>query len=164
MPAWLDAITSPLKAASESVQKLIEIRDLIKFGDALGKLQAQILAAQQGALAAYERELTLLARVSQLEKEVASFDTWKREKQRYERKHLGWGAFAYMLKKAERGHEAPHWVCTNCYEHRHIATMQFGLLKGVEEMTWFCPSCKNTIRPSSATNQWIDDNGNQTAT
>jgi hypothetical protein len=52
MSAWIDAITSPLKAASETVQGLVQVRDQIKFGDEVIKLQTQILAAQQGASSA----------------------------------------------------------------------------------------------------------------
>jgi hypothetical protein len=156
MPAWLEAITTPLSAASEGVQKLIEVRDLIKFGDALGKLQAQILSAQQGALAGYTRELALLDEIGALKKRVTDLETWNSEKDRYELKHLGWGAYAYMLKQGERGAKPPHWVCANCYEHGHIATVQYGSMKPNERIVWFCPSCKNMIMPDRGTVEWID--------
>jgi hypothetical protein len=70
MAAWLDAIMSPLNAAGEGIQKLIETRDLVKFGDALGKVYAQVLTAQQGALAAQARETALSEEVRELKKRV----------------------------------------------------------------------------------------------
>ena len=84
MAAWLHTITSPLNAASQAVQKLIETRDLVKFGDTFRELLAEIIAAQQGALAANLREAALLERIGNLEKEVTRFETWEREKQRYQ--------------------------------------------------------------------------------
>jgi rubrerythrin len=157
MPAWLDAITSPLSAASEGVQKLIEMRDLIKFGDALGKLQAQILSAQQGALAGYARELALLEEIGTLKTRVTDLEAWSTQKQRYERRNVGYTAFAYVLKKSERGTETPHWACTNCYEHGKIVTLQYGRLKDKGPPVWRCPSCKNEIDPGVATADWPQD-------
>ncbi len=159
MAAWLDAITTPLSAASDGVQKLIEMRDLIKFGDALGKLQAQILSAQQGALAGYTRELSLLEEIGALKKRVTDLEAWDRQKQRYERRNIGYGAFAYVLKKSERGSEEPHWACTNCYEHGKIITLQDGKPRRVERGhdRWFCPSCDNQIEPGKSNAEWPAD-------
>jgi hypothetical protein len=141
-----------LSAANDGIQKLIEVRDLIKFGDALGKLQAQILSAQQGALAAYARETALLEEISALKKRVAELEAWESAKSRYERKNVGFGAFAYVLKKSERGSETPHWACTNCYEQGKIITLQYGRPRRVERGPdkWFCPACDNQIEPGKA--------------
>jgi hypothetical protein len=50
MSTWIDAITSPLKAASETIKELVQVRDQIKLGDTVIKLQADILSAQQGSV------------------------------------------------------------------------------------------------------------------
>jgi hypothetical protein len=159
MPAWLDNIMSPLNAAGDTLQKLIETRDLIKFGDDLRKLLAEVLAAQRGALTAQANEAMLLERIRELEKEISRFETWEREKARYERRNVGYGAFAYVLKKSERGTEAPHWACTNCYEHGKIVTLQYGRPKRQEKGLdrWFCPSCDNQIEPGKAVIEWPED-------
>jgi hypothetical protein len=106
MPTWLDSIMSPLNAAGEGLQKLIETRDLIKFGDEFRKLLAEVIAAQRGALAANMDQLALLEEISALKEKVRSFETWNTEKDRYEMKGLRSGVFAYMLKPAERGADA----------------------------------------------------------
>ena len=146
-----------MSAASEGVQKLIEVRDLIKFGDALGKLQAQILSAQQGALAAYTRETALLEEIGALKERVTELEAWERDKARYERRNVGFIAFAYVLKKPERGSEIPHWACTNCYENGKIVTLQYGRLKDRGPPVWRCPACKNEIDPGVATIEWPKD-------
>ena len=156
MPAWLDNIMSPLNAAGDTLQKLIEVRDLAKFGDTFRKMHGEVLAAMQGAVAAQTRESALLDRIRDLEEKVRSFETWEREKNRYERRNIGWGAFAYVLKKSERGTETPHWACTNCYENGKMITLQYGRpIKG--PAIWRCPSCKNTIDVNAANAVWPKD-------
>jgi hypothetical protein len=137
-----------LETAAKSLEKLMEVRDLVKFGDTFREMHRDIMAAQSSALGSYRNELTLLDEIRTLKERVAEFETWETEKKRYERKSLGWGAFAYMLKPDARGTEEPHFACTNCYEHGRIVTVQFGVPKPGEGQRWFCPSCRSTIMPS----------------
>lgn len=157
MPAWLDNIMSPLNSAGDTLQKLIETRDLVKFGDEFRKLLAEVISAQRGALTAQMSEATLLERIRELEKEIARFETWEREKGRYERRNVGYSAFAYVLKKPERGTKTPHWACTHCYEHGKIITLQYGHVEKGRAPQWFCPSCKNEIDPGKAIIEWPND-------
>jgi rubrerythrin len=149
-------------AGLSAIKTAFDIAKGLKDIDNATSRNAAVIELQEKILAAREAQSALLDRVGTLEKEVARFETWEREKQRYELKSLGWGAFARMLKKTERGTEPPHWICTNCYEHGHIATLQHGHLKKGEGLTWFCPACKNTIYPSYSTIKWIDDDAPQT--
>jgi hypothetical protein len=150
MPTWLDNIMSPLNAAGEGLQKLIETRDLVKFGDTFRKMHGEILAAMQGAIAAQTREATLLSRVSDLEKEVASFETWDAEKQRYELKQLIRGAptFAYALKPDAQPPEIFHCICATCYQKRLKSILQFSrpVLPGSGERVLACPVCNTEVR------------------
>ena len=118
MPAWLDNIMSPLNAAGEGLQKLIETRDLVKFGDEFRKLLAEVLAAQRGALTAQTNEFALLEQINDLKKEIARFETWDNEKTRYELKAFGTGAFAYALKTEAQQGEPMHQICPTCYANR----------------------------------------------
>ena len=115
MPTWLDGIMSPLNAAGQGIEKLIETRDLIKFGDALRKLHAEILAAQRGAMTAQANEAALLDEVGQLKKRVTDLEAWDREKARYELMALAPNVMAYSVKADARGSEPPHYICANCY-------------------------------------------------
>jgi hypothetical protein len=136
------------KTMYDMAKALKDINDATIRNGAIIELQEKILAAR-------EAQSLLLDRVGELEEKVANFETWEREKQRYELKDLGWGAFAYMLKPGMRDAEPPHWVCTNCYEHNHKATLQCVMVPG-KGQRWTCPSCKNTINPSTPTIKWSD--------
>lgn len=139
---------SALKGAFDIAKTLKDIDDAVKRNSAVIDLQEKILAAR-------EAQSSLLDRVSELEEKVASFETWEREKQRYNLKDLGWGAFAYMLKPTERGTEPPTWVCTNCYEHGRKVTLQCIMITGKGQV-WTCPSCKSTINPNMISVKWMD--------
>lgn len=163
MAAWLDAIMSPLNAAGEALQKLIETRDLIKFGDAFRKLQAEILAAQRGALTAQTNEATLLERIRELEKEITRFETWENEKSRYEMKALRRDTFVMMLKPDARGSQPPHWLCTGCYNNGKQGTFQWTRDVAMGRRVYRCDTCQNTIAPG-AEPQWLDQNDAQSNT
>jgi len=137
-----------LKTALDIAKGIKDIDDATRRNAAVIELQEKILAAR-------EAQSALLERVDELKKEVASFEKWDREKQRYELKNVGWGAFAYMLKKEERGIRPPHWVCTNCFEHKHVVTLQL-IMETRQGQEWTCPSCKNTIEPGKAAVSWPD--------
>jgi hypothetical protein len=157
MPAWLDSILSPLNAAGETLQKLIEVRDLAKFGDTFRKMHGEVLAAMQGAVAANTRELAMLDRIRELEEKVRSFETWNAEKSRYEMKAPRPSVFAYMLKPTERGIEPPHWICITCYNNRKISPMQWSPYTAQAYRKYVCsdPACKAEIAPGGEPH-WLD--------
>lgn len=157
MAAWLDSIMSPLNAAGEGLQKLIETRDLIKFGDTFRKLLAEVIAAQRGALTANANELTLLEHIRELEEKVRNFETWNAQKERYELKALRPGVFAYMLKPTERGSEPPHWACVSCYNGRKISPFQWtaDTSRGFRAYRCSDPKCASEIAPHGEPH-WID--------
>jgi rubrerythrin len=138
------------KTMFDIAKSLKDMDDAVRRNTAVADLGEQIISAQTRYAASVEQ-------VRDLEEKLRSFETWEREKQRYDLKDLGWGAFAYMLKPPERGSQPPTWKCTNCYEHDRIATMQNIMVKGTGQ-TWTCPSCRSTINPSTHGPAWIDRN------
>jgi hypothetical protein len=148
MVGELFAGLSGFKSMYDMAKALKDINDATVRNGAIIELQEKILSAR-------EAQSALLQRVSELEKEVARFEAWEREKQNYELKDLGYGAFAYMLKPGMHGTEPPHWVCTNCYEHGRKATLQCVMVKGTGQV-WTCPSCESTIHPKENLPRWMD--------
>ena len=138
--SWINSITGPLKAAGEMAQGLVEIRDTVKFGDAIIKLQAQIMTAQQGALAAQEHEASMAEEIRSLKGRVDDLEAWDIEKQRYHLTKLPPGAFVYALEDEESGTEPLHYLCTNCFENQKKSILQSeGPDSGVEKFR--CNTC-----------------------
>ena len=130
---------SALKAAFDIAKGLKDINDATVRNTTAIELQQKIMAA-------LVTQSTLLERISELEKEMARFEKWEAEKERYELKNLGRAsAFAYMLKPDTRGSEPPHWVCANCYRQRQISIVQH--TAGPTRPGYACPACETTVTP-----------------
>jgi hypothetical protein len=141
MVAEIYAGLGAFKAAFDIAKGLKDIHDATLRNAAVIELQEKILAAQQS-------QATLIERIGDLEKQVADFEAWNAEKERYELKTIGVAAFAYMLKPEARRGEPPHFVCTNCYNQRRISVIQYGVPKPGAWAEFSCPACRNKLTPS----------------
>ncbi len=149
------------KAAFDIAKGLKDIHDATLRNAAVIDLQEKILATQQ-------EQMALIDRIRELEKEVASFETWETEKQKYELKDLGYGSFVLMLKPEARGTEPAHWVCTNCYSKGQISVIVWGAAKPGARPTNHCPACGNETRPTdkayeNGTIRWLDEGSEHAA-
>ncbi|MCH7889618.1 MAG: hypothetical protein IIA00_10135 [Proteobacteria bacterium] len=142
MNNWLSAIMDPLKSAGETAKGLIDIRDTVKFGNAVIELQAQIMDAQQGASAAQARESALAEEVRNLKARMAEFEAWDADKQRYKLHDFGGETFAYILKEGESNGEPAHRICAHCYQQGHRSILQFRLRNAFSQDVYDCPACK----------------------
>lgn len=130
------ALVGSLKTAGEITQAMIGLRDSAQIQSKVIELNGLILAAQNSAFAANVDLTRLLQRVNDLEKQVAEFDTWNAEKQRYELVNYGDETYAYRLKG-----EASHRACAKCFHKKEISILQNvgGIYHGQEQ--FWCPSC-----------------------
>ncbi len=105
-------------AMFNAAKTLREIDNAVSRNEIAIDLQGQILTAQE----AYS---TLLKKVDALEKDVARFETWETEKQRYELKEQGHLKVpAYALKEGVQPAEPPHSICPDCYENAKKSILQ----------------------------------------
>lgn len=145
MAAWADAIVQPLKTIGEIAQGLIEIRDTVKFGKAVTELLAQVVAAQQGALAALAHEAELIDVKRRLEAQIRELQAWEAEKQRYQLERLEPGVFVYTLKPALAAGEPPHRICQACYQRgKKFILQSHGVHDGLEKLD--CHECGAVLR------------------
>jgi hypothetical protein len=137
---------SSLKTASEIAKTLVGLKDGQALQSKVAELNGIILSAQSSALAAQSSQFTLLQRVSELEKDIARFEAWSTEKQRYELKELG-SSFAYAVKEVSRNGEPAHKICAACYQHGTKSILQLAPQSVVhtKPRDWFCPECKTNF-------------------
>jgi Zn finger protein HypA/HybF involved in hydrogenase expression len=128
---------SALKVAFDMAKALKDINDATIRNGAIIDLQENIISAQQAQAA-------LIKRVDELEKEVAGFEAWETEKQRYELNDVGLGSLAYSVKEGMRGTEPPHQICTACYQHRRKSILQ-PKSESLDKLL-ICPECKTKIK------------------
>lgn len=144
--AAIAGAASALKSAYDLSKAAIGLHDTAMMRAKVAEMQGEISSALASAIMAQTDQMAILQRVSDLEKQVADFEEWDREKDKYKLYHLGWVTYAYMLKPNTRGSEPPHWVCTKCYSEREIYIIQMILSNGQK---FCCPNCKNNIVPST---------------
>ena len=85
---------------------------------------AAIIELQEKIFSAHSAQSALVENVHELEAEVARLKAWEGEKERYELKRWGDGAFAYVLKPSEARGAPPHAICPNCYEEGKKSLLQ----------------------------------------
>ena len=104
-----------------------------------------VIELQEKILAAREQQSALAERVSELEKEVASYETWDAEKQRYELTDFGSGTFAYLLKPDMSSGEPEHRLCAACYQKGHKSILQFRNQTATRQGKYACPTCNTDV-------------------
>lgn len=126
------------KAMFDAAKALKDINDAAIRNAAVVELQEQILAAQQ-------QQATLAERVRTLEAEVAKFEDWEAQKNRYEMQRFEPGVFLYALKQDMAAGEPAHCICPNCYAQRKKSVLHSrGLNHGIE--IFDCKACGEHFR------------------
>jgi hypothetical protein len=150
MVGEIAGVISSLKAIKDISEAMIGLRDAAAFQEKRLELQSKMLEAQSAAFAANDERASLIQRVSSLEQEVARLKAWEGEKQRYELKKWGEGAFAYVLKASEARGEPIHPICPNCYESGSKAILQSNREPQWTKHVWGCPKCNAGVKASSS--------------
>ena len=113
-----------LKAAKDAAQSLIGLHTAQAVNAKALELQGHLLDAHSTMATMHQEHTTLVARVAELENQIARLEEWEAEAVRYELKEVAPGALAYSVKEEARGTEPPHHLCPNCYASRKKSFLQ----------------------------------------
>lgn len=147
----ISGILVSLKASKDILEAMVGLRGTATFQEKRLELQSKIMDAQGAIFAVNEERTALIERVSNLEKQVADFETWESEKQRYKLKQVDVGAFCYAVKNDAQPTEPPHWICAACYGNRKKSILQDNgpaSTSGIDSRSriYKCFECKAEIR------------------
>jgi rubrerythrin len=126
------------------------------------QLGAQVVAQNQDALQATERERAALTRIHELAEKVRELEKFQAERDRYDLVEDYPGTFALRIKEAARGTEPMHYVCPGCMDNSRVKSiLQF---HDRDKDLAQCPSCKTPYRlkdmprvnPLPVSNYWGD--------
>lgn len=139
------AVTS-LKTASDIVSGLIQLRLSSEVQSKVIELQGVILATQHSALAANSEQFSLLEKIRSLEAQITQMKAWDAEKDKYEFKAIGAGAFTYVWKADASPPKPPHWICAHCYENGSKSILQeIEKVRHGDGKVFKCTRCKEEI-------------------
>jgi hypothetical protein len=114
--ATFATVTGSLKTATDTVKALINARDAAIVQAKANELREQLSSALADAISAYESQMTQLERIKELEEQLAGFEKWEAEKEKYERRKVGAGNIVFALKEESGLPEPSHSLCANCFE------------------------------------------------
>jgi hypothetical protein len=103
-----------IKAAGDIANAMLTLRDGEMVQKQTIELNRIILSAQSDAIAANATQTDLIAKVSDLEKEIARMKDWEADKSRYELTELAPGIVAFSIRESMRNGEPFHRICANC--------------------------------------------------
>jgi hypothetical protein len=131
------------KSLYDSAKALRDINDGAIRNAAVIELQEKILTAQEAQAACLER-------IRDLEKEVANFEAWDAEKQRYQMQTNAAGSVFFSLKDDAQPPEPTHKICGTCYKNRKKSFLQSIPMNSARRTLGFppmlmCPECKTEI-------------------
>jgi hypothetical protein len=133
MVGELLASVSVFKTMLDMAKGLKDINDDAVRNTAVIELQEKILSAR-------EQQTMLAERIRELEEQVAQFEKWETEKQRYELDSLPPGVHVYTLKEDMAAGEPLHHICQTCYQHAKKSVLnQSETNRGVYHLT--CDEC-----------------------
>ena len=139
------ATLASLKTAGDMAKAFLDLQGAIKEQGKIFELNRIILSATQSALDAQATQSALLERIRSLEKQISDFETWEREKERYNMKDVNparGSVFAYALKPDSAGTEPVHLLCAKCFQHRLKSMLQGSPKIEKGQRIHFCPECK----------------------
>lgn len=120
-----------LLLASQSVQALMTLlkaaQGLSNYNEivaAVSEVNAKLMQANTVALASQEKQSALAAKVDELEKECLRLKDWTADKERYRRKQVAPGVFAYVETGSVDSTESTHKYCCNCFDKTLQSTLQ----------------------------------------
>lgn len=121
-----------------------DIVELLKKGSTI-EAQEQIMSLREGALELQEENHQLKQRIKELESIIQSAENWSEERKRYALVNPWKGAAqVYALRKDNSEDDAPHLLCTNCFEQKRKVILTPQSKEGWIYMV--CPLCKANLQ------------------
>ena len=124
MIEYLPQALSSLGAATNIISNLLSLRDFSKHAAQLTELQTYIIKANSMIISEQNEHSLLSAKIQELEKENMHLKDWGAEKEKYERRQIATGVFAYVEKNLMDNLENTHKLCCNCFDKTIKSTLQ----------------------------------------
>lgn len=139
------AALGSIKLIGDLVKTAMAARDAQAFKERLSPLLQAIIDAQGAVMEMQQENAALASRIRDLETEIAQFEEWGRERERYALTELDPGSFAYVLKREASAGEPTHMLCARCYQRRQKVLLQ-GINSSILGWIFTCPACKTEVR------------------
>lgn len=135
-----------LKSAAEIAKVVYSAKLDADTKEKVVALQELIFEARQSAFNAQNDLATVKQRVTDLEAQIAEFEQWGKESQRYKLFNpQGVNGVVFGLKESESNSEPPHYLCTNCYQQRRKSFLYTYKHPDATRSAFLCSACKAQV-------------------
>lgn len=141
----ITAVVGSLKAAGDIVKGLVSLKTTTEVQAKAIELNQIIIDAQHQIFAAHGAQTTLLDRVRELETQITRMNDWATQKLRFKLAAPFTGCMVYALQESMSDGEAPHYLCTACFQKGLPSILQVKQGKdgnGFQSL-YYCPICKS---------------------
>ena len=118
------AFATAVSHAINIAKAIVETHDEMKLRDLKLEFTTSLLDVSQKQLALTESYQAHLDANEQLKQQLAAYERWEQESQRYHLHQPAPGLFVYTLKPEHAAGQPPHWICAVCYEERKKSVLQ----------------------------------------
>jgi hypothetical protein len=104
--------------------KLLSLKSASERQACLIELQQILVAANSAALSLQNQNAALLHDKQELEKEVVRLKDWSEDRENYELREIGPGAFAFVSKTSVQPMTKAEKLCATCFRKGEYAILQ----------------------------------------
>ncbi len=124
MIEYLPQAVASLSAAANIIKGLGEIRDFTKINESFIQLQGIIVDTQAKLMLSHSQQSTMTVEIDELKKECMRLKDWASEREKYTRKEIANGIFAYLENGFVGKLQNAHKYCCNCFDNHKRSTLQ----------------------------------------
>src|SRR4051794_36577341 len=141
----MSAVLGSINGIVQLTKTMVGLRDATMIEGELAKLYPLVTTAQKEVLAAYESQLELLKRNSELEAEAARLKDWSAEKQTYKFDNVRPGLPSFIPKDTVPGAEPEHRLCANCFSRGQKTYLQRKFVPNGRVTFLVCQTCRSEM-------------------
>lgn len=124
MIAEITSAIQSVKILGDLLKAAHELRNYNDFVTAIYEVNSKLVQALSAFTEAQDRISTLTAEKNKFEQECIRLKDWSAERERYTRKQVGSGVFAYVENSHIGKTEGAHKYCCNCFDKIIKSTLQ----------------------------------------
>jgi hypothetical protein len=124
MLEYIPLALASLKNAKDISSSLLELRDFQKYATKLIELQNHIIKANSMVLSEQDARFLMASKIQELENECMRLKDWSADKEKYVRRNIGFGNFAYVEICHKGELQEAHKLCCNCFDKTVKSTLQ----------------------------------------
>ncbi len=124
MIEYLPQALSSLSVALDVGKSIAGIRDSAKLQEAVMQFNSAIIDAQSKIISSQHEQSALSTKIDELEKECMRLKNWEAKREKYTRKEIAAGVFAYIDNNFVGKIENTHKYCCNCFDNYKESTLQ----------------------------------------